>query len=76
MLRHLAVIQHIAGSDGHVRVGGVDSGQIVLDCRPAQFQVECGIDETKLEQQEELGDDVPVVETPFVDVVPEGRQSD
>lgn len=60
LVRHLAVIQYLAGDDGMIRVGRVGPQQVVLDCSPLSFDAPKSIDELKLEELKEIGDEVPV----------------
>jgi hypothetical protein len=62
LVRQLAVMQYLAGADGMIRVGPVGSQQVILDCSPLSFTASKAIDEAKLEELEEIGDDIPVIE--------------
>jgi hypothetical protein len=62
LVRHLAVMQYLADADGLIRVGPEGPQQVIVDCSPVSFVAPKAIDEEKLEQLEEIGDEVPVQE--------------
>jgi TIR domain len=62
LVRQLAVMQYLADADGMIRIGPAGSQQVILDCAPLSFVAPKAIDEDKLDQLEEIGDEVPVKE--------------
>ncbi len=62
LVRQLAVMQFLAESDGFIRVGPVGPQQVILNCSPVSFVGGKAIDESKLDELEELTDEVPVTE--------------
>lgn len=76
LVRHLGVIQHLADSDGCIRVGGEQEKQVVLDCATLCFTASKGIDESKLEKAEEISDDVPLEDDLDQDDEVEGNEDE
>jgi hypothetical protein len=60
LVRHLALMQFLEGTDGTMRIGPAGLQQVVIGAAPLSFEASVGIDEAKLEAIEEMGDEVPV----------------
>jgi hypothetical protein len=62
LVRQLAVMQFMADGEGFICVGPAGPQQVILNSSPASFVAGRAIDETKLDELEELNDEVPVTE--------------
>jgi hypothetical protein len=64
LVRHLGVIQHLAGPDNLIHIGPEGPQQVVLDCSTLLFTASKSIDESKIQPPEPVDEDAPVEDEP------------